>query len=125
MIYGVDDVSRRQYKLFLKDLTTGKTTDLGIKNTTGSATWANDNKTIFYTGKNPETLLTEKIFRHSLGTDPSKDVLVYEEKDKTNYIGVGKSKNEKVIMIVSSATTSSETRYINADEPNAAFKVFQ
>lgn len=125
MIYGVDDVSRRQYKLFLKDLNTGKTTDLGIKNTTGSATWANDNKTIFYTGKNPETLLTEKIFRHSLGTDPSKDVLVYEEKDKTNYIGVGKSKNEKIIMIVSSATTSSETRYINADEPNAAFKVFQ
>jgi len=125
MIYGVDDVSRRQYKLFLKDLNTGKTTDLGIQNTTGSATWANDNKTIFYTGKNPETLLTEKIFRHSLGTDPSKDVLVYEEKDKTNYIGVGKSKNEKVIMIVSSATTSSETRYINADEPNATFKVFQ
>lgn len=125
MIYGVDDVSRRQYKLFLKDLNTGKTTDLGIKNTTGSATWANDNKTIFYTGKNPETLLTEKIFRHSLGTDPSKDVLVYEEKDKTNYIGVGKSKNEKIIMIVSSATTSSETRYINADEPNATFKVFQ
>jgi oligopeptidase B len=125
MIYGVDDVSRRQYKLFLKDLTTGKTTDLGIKNTSGSATWANDNKTIFYTGKNPETLLTEKIYRHSLGTDPSKDVMVYEEKDKSNYIGVGKSKNEKIIMIVSSATTSSETRYINADEPNATFKVFQ
>ena len=125
MIYGVDDVSRRQYKLFLKDLITGKTTDLGIKNTTGSATWANDNKTIFYTGKNPETLLTEKIYRHSLGTDPSKDALIYEEKDKTNYIGVGKSKNEKIIMIVSSATTSSETRYINADEPNATFKVFQ
>ncbi len=52
MIYGVDDVSRRQYKLFLKDLSTGKTIDLGIKNTTGTATWANDNKTIFYTSKN-------------------------------------------------------------------------
>lgn len=51
MIYGVDDVSRRQYKLFLKDLSTGKTTDLGIINTTGGATWANDNKTIFYTAK--------------------------------------------------------------------------
>ncbi len=124
MIYGVDDVSRRQYKLFLKDLVTGKTTDLGIKNTTGSATWANDNKTIFYTSKNPETLLTEKIFRHSLGTDASKDVLVYEEKDKTNYIGVGKSKNEKFIMIYSGATTSSETRYLDAGKPNETFKVF-
>ncbi|MGI9653187.1 S9 family peptidase [Chryseobacterium sp. RLHN22] len=125
MIYGVDDVSRRQYKLFLKDLTTGKTTDLGIKNTTGSATWANDNKTIFYTGKNPETLLTEKIYRHSLGTDPSQDALVYEEKDKSNYIGVGKSKNEKFIMIYSGATTSSETLLLSADEPKGVFKVFQ
>ncbi|MCL1032574.1 S9 family peptidase [Elizabethkingia anophelis] len=125
MIYGVDDVSRRQYKLFLKDLSTGKTTDLGIINTTGSATWANDNKTIFYTAKNPETLLTEKIFRHSLGTDPSKDVLVYEEKDKSNYIGVGKSKNEKFIMISSGATTSSEIRYLDADDPAGTFKIFQ
>ncbi|AZB25507.1 S9 family peptidase [Chryseobacterium bernardetii] len=125
MIYGVDDVSRRQYKLFLKDLSTGKTIDLGIKNTTGTATWANDNKTIFYTSKNPETLLTEKIFRHTLGTDSSKDALVYEEKDKTNYIGVGKSKNEKFIMIYSQATTSSETRYLDANDPNGTFKVFQ
>lgn len=125
MIYGVDDVSRRQYKLFLKDLSTGKTTDLGIKNTTGSATWANDNKTIFYTAKNPETLLTEKIFRHTLGTDSTKDVLVYEEKDKTNYIGVGKTKNNKFILIDSRATTSSETRYLDANDPNGNFKIFQ
>lgn len=125
MIYGVDDVSRRQYKLFLKDLSTGKITDLGIKNTTGSATWANDNKTIFYTSKNPETLLTEKIFRHTLETDSSKDILVYEEKDKTNYISVGKTKNKKFILIDSRATTSSETRYLDANDPNGNFKIFQ
>lgn len=125
MIYGVDDVSRRQYKLFLKDLSTGEITDLGIKNTTGSATWANDNKTIFYTSKNPETLLTEKIFRHTLGTDSGKDILVYEEKDKTNYISVGKTKNNKFILIDSRATTSSETRYLDANDPNGNFKIFQ
>lgn len=125
MIFGVDDVSRRQYKLFIKDLSTGVLTDLGIKNTSGSAIWANDNKTIFYTSKNDVTLLSEKIMRHLLGTDASKDVAVYEEKDKSNYIGVGKSKNGKYIMISSSATTSSEVRYISADQPNESFKVFQ
>lgn len=125
MIYGVDDVSRRQYKLFLKDLKTGKTTDLGIKNTSGSAVWANDNKTIFYTSKNAETLLSEKINRHTLGTDASTDVTVYLENDKTNYIGVGKSKNEKFIMIYSGATTSSETRLLDANQPNGEFWVFQ
>lgn len=125
LIFGVDDVSRRQYSLFLKDLNTGKITDLGIKNTEGNAVWAADNQTIFYTAKNDVTLLSEKIKRHTLGTDPSKDAVVYEEKDNTNYIGVGKSKNEKYIMIYSSATTSSEVRYLPADDPNGGFKVFQ
>ena len=125
LIFGVDDVSRRQYSLFLKDLKTGKITDLGIKNTEGNAVWAADNKTIYYTAKNDVTLLSEKIKRHTLGTNPSKDAVVYEEKDNTNYIGVGKSKNEKYIMIYSSATTSSEVRYLPADDPNGGFKVFQ
>jgi len=125
MIYGVDTISRRQYKLFLKDLSTGKTYDLSIENTTGSAVWANDNKTIFYTSKNKETLLTEKIFRHSVGTDSSEDVLVYDEKDNSNYIGVGKSKNKKFIMIYSSSTTSSEVRYLESNDPFGEFKVFQ
>ena len=125
LIFGVDNVSRRQYSLFLKDLNSGKITDLGIKNTEGNTVWAADNKTIFYTAKNDVTLLSEKIKRHTLGTDPSKDAVVYEEKDNTNYIGVGKSKNEKYIMIYSSATTSSEVRYLPADNPNGGFKVFQ
>lgn len=125
MIFGVDDVSRRQYKLFLKDLKTGKITDLKIKNTSGSAVWGNDNKTIFYTENNPETLLSEKIKRHTLGTDAAKDVAVYTEKDKSNYIGVGKSKNGKFIMIYSSATTSSEVQYLDANQPLSNFKIFQ
>ncbi len=125
LIFGVDDVSRRQYKLFHKDLKTGKVTDLNINNTTGRATWANDNKTIFYTQNNPETLLTEKIVRHVIGTDSSKDVVVYHEKDNTNYIGQSKSKNEKYIFIGSSSTTSSEIWYISADQPTSDFKVFQ
>lgn len=125
LIYGVDDVSRRQYKLFLKDLTTGKTTDLGIKNTDGYVVWANDNKTIFYVSNNAETLLSEKIVRHTLGTEPSKDIVVYDEKDKTNYIDVSKSKNQQYIIISSSSTTSSESRLLDANKPNGEFKVFQ
>lgn len=125
LVYGVDDVSRRQYKLFLKDLTTGKTTDLGIKNVESETVFAADNKTIFYVAKNEITLLSEKIKRHTLGTDASKDATVYEEKDNSNYIGVIKSKNQKYIFIGSSATTSTEYQYIQSDQPNETFKIFQ
>lgn len=122
LVYGVDTVSRRQYTLHIKNLETGEIYTDEIKNTEGYGVWANDNKTIYYTAKNPVTLLSEKIMKHTLGG--TADVLMYEEKDKSNYISVTKSKSDKYIMIYSSATLSSEIRYIDADEANPRFKVF-
>jgi oligopeptidase B len=125
MAFGVDLVSRRQYTIHIKDLSTGQILPDAIENTEGDPCWANDNKTIFYTAKNPVTLLSEKIMRHTMGTDAQKDVLVYEEKDKSNYIGIDKSKNNKYIFIVSQATMSAEWRMIDASQPTSSFTVFQ
>ena len=125
LAYGVDLVSRRQYTIFVKNLETGEILKDAILNTQGDPCWAADNKTFFYTAKNPVTLLSEKIMRHTLGTEAANDALVYEEKDNSNYIGVGKSKNNKHIFIVSQATLSSEWRMIEAGKPNDQFRVFQ
>lgn len=124
LAFGVDELSRRQYTIYIKNLETGELLKDAIANTEGEPCWASDNKTIFYTSKNPVTLLSEKIARHTLGTDASNDVVVYEEKDKSNYIGVGKSKNGKYIFIYSQATMSAELRFIPANKPMDAFKVF-
>jgi len=125
LAFGIDLVSRRQYTIFIKNLETGEILKDSITNTEGDPCWANDNKTFFYTTKNPVTLLSEKIKRHTLGINPAKDMLVYDEKDKSNYIGVYKSKNNRYIFIYSSATLSSELRMIDANKPNSTFKVFQ
>jgi len=125
LAYGVDNVSRRQYTIQVKNLETGALLKDMIPNTEGDAVWAADNITIFYTAKNPVTLLSEKIQKHKIGTGADKDLVVYEEKDKSNYIGVGKSKSGKYIFIYSQATLSSETRMISASEPDADFKLFQ
>jgi oligopeptidase B len=125
LAYGVDNVSRRQYTILVKNLETGEMLKDQIQNTEGDAVWASDNRTLFYTAKNPVTLLSEKIRKHQLGGDAAHDPVVYEEKDKSNYIGVYKSKSGKYIFIHSSATLSSETRMIPADRPDAEFKVFQ
>ncbi len=123
--YGVDEVSRRQYTIYIKDLRTGQVLADKVENTEGDPCFANDNKTFFYTAKNPVTLLSEKIYQHKLGNGQQQDKLVYEEKDKSNYIGVYKSKNEKYIFITSRATLSSESRYIDANQPDQDFKLFQ
>lgn len=123
--FGVDEVSRRQYTIFVKNLETGELLPDIIANTEGDPCWAADNKTIFYTAKHPVTLLSEKIKRHTLGTDAAKDVVVYHEKDNTNYISIERSKNEKYICIQSEGTLSSEVFLIDAATPSATFKSFQ
>ena len=125
LAYGVDTVSRREYTIFIKDLATGELLTDAIQGTTGGSVWGNDNKTLFYTSKNAVTLLTEKIMRHTLGTDSNRDAVVYHESDNTNYIGVGKAKSGKYIYIYSGGTLSSEIRYLDANSPLDTFKVFQ
>src|SRR5690554_2729400 len=81
--FAVDQVGRRQYHIQVKDLETGQILPLKIDNTTGGSTWANDNKTLFYTRKDPETLRPDRIYKHILGSDPQEDQVVYQEKDET------------------------------------------
>ncbi|MDF2853165.1 MAG: oligopeptidase [Sphingobacterium multivorum] len=125
LAFSVDTVSRREYTIFIKNIETGEIYPDQIKNTEGAAIWGNDNLTLFYTAKNPVTLLSERIMRHTLGSDTKADVAVYEEKDNTNYIAVGKSKNGKYIIINSEGTLSSEIWILNADLPQSEFRVFQ
>ncbi|MCU0375440.1 MAG: oligopeptidase B, partial [Chitinophagaceae bacterium] len=117
MVYGVDTVSRRQYTLYVKNLATGQILPQTIANTEGQAVWAADNKTFFYTAKNEQTLLSERVYRHTLGSTQQRDVLVYHEKDPSNYIYTTKSKSGAYIFIVSQATLSSEWLMIPATQP--------
>ncbi|KAA0993197.1 S9 family peptidase [Dyadobacter aurulentus] len=125
LAYGVDTVSRREYIMKIRNVESGEDLSDAVKRTEPGYEWGNDNKTLFYTAKNAKTLLSEKIKRHTVGTDAKKDVAVYTEKDNSNYIGVGKSKSEKYIVIASSATMSSEYRILDADKPEGEFQVFQ
>ncbi len=125
LAFGVDTVGRRQYTIYIKNLATGQLYSDAMQPTTGGSVWAADNKTLFYTQNNPATLLTEQIKRHRLGTSAAEDAVVYFEKDNSNYIGVGKTKSGKFILIESSATMSSEYRFIEAAKPEEPFKVFQ
>ncbi len=124
-VFATDTVSRRQYFLRIKNLETGNIyTDI-INNTTGGSVWANDNKTIFYTKKDPITLRSEKIFRHVLGTPTSEDVEVYHEKDETFGVYVTKSKSKKYIIIGSYSTVSTEAQFLDADNPTGSLQMIQ
>ncbi len=123
--FGLDTIGRRQYTLHIKDLKTNSILDDKVWNTTGGSTWANDNKTLFYTLKNETTLRSEAIYKHKLGTDSSGDELVFEEKDDTFGVGIYKTKSRKYLVISSYSTLTTEYQILNANTPDDAFKVFQ
>ncbi|MGA8854839.1 MAG: oligopeptidase B, partial [Christiangramia sp.] len=115
--FGTDTLSRRKYTIRIKNLETGEIYDEEIKNTTGGSTWANDNKTLYYTQKDPQTLRSNRIYKHILGTDPKEDELVYEEEDETFNTYVYKSKSREYIIIGSHSTLTTEYRFLDADKP--------
>jgi oligopeptidase B len=125
LAYSTDLVSRRQYTIHIKNLSTGELLEDKIENTTGGITWANDNKTIFYTKQDEQTLRSNQIFKHTIGTDPSKDELVYEEKDETFGCSVYKTKSKDYLIISSYQTMSTEYRFLDANDPSGEWKVIQ
>ena len=125
LAYSTDTLSRRIYNIHFRNLSSNKVFNETIENTTGSMAWANDNKTVFYTKQDEQTLRSFQIYKHTIGTDPKNDTLIFEEKDETFYCYVYKSKSEKYIIISSSSTLSDEYSIIDADQPNQKPKVFQ
>lgn len=123
LAYADDTVGRRQFTIHFKDLGTGKSLPDEIPNTSDSAAWADDNKTLFYVENDPVTLLTVRVKKHVLGSDPATDPVVYEERDHSYYMSVTRTGDEKYVAIEEHSTLSSEIRFIPANQPKARFKV--
>ena len=124
MAYSIDTLSRRIYNIYFMDLESRKILDKDLPNTSGSITWANDNKTIFYNTRDPETLRSERVMRFQLGDNGNGDEVYFEE-DETFSVYSYKTKTEKYIVIGSSATLSQEYRILNAERPDEKPKLFQ
>ena len=121
--FSIDTISRRLYTTKVKNLITGKYLSTSIKNTTGGVVWARDNKTLFYTNKDTETLRSQAIFKHNIISNQSE--LVYEEKDDTFSVYVMDSKSEDYIFISSYSSLTTEFQYIKSNEPSDKFKYIQ
>jgi oligopeptidase B len=124
LAYATDTLSRRVYNVYFKNLETGELFKDLVKGATGSLAWADDNKTLFYCKSNEKTLLSEKIYRHKIGSEQNTDVMVYHEKDPSYYIGVYRSKSDKFIIIYNSSTLSSDYHLLESNKPEGQFRQF-
>ncbi|KTF10256.1 S9 family peptidase [Pseudoalteromonas sp. 10-33] len=121
MAYSQDTEGRRIYNVRFKNLSTGEMLADELENTEGQVVWANDNKTVFYVKKDLQTLLGYQVFRHELGSEQDQDVLVYEEHDSSFFMGLGKSRDESLIIIDLASTESNDTWVLDANNPQGNF----
>jgi oligopeptidase B len=113
----MDTVGRRFYTVKFKDLTTGQMLAEEIGNTSGNMIWTEDSKTVYYTKQDPETLRTYLVYKHVLGTDPAKDVLIYEEKDETLSLSISKSRSKKYAFVAAGRTDASFVQFFELGKP--------
>jgi oligopeptidase B len=111
-----------EFDIRFKNLSTGELLPDNIS-ASSNFEWANDNKTLFY-GMNNAALRPWRIYRHTLGA-AAEDPLVYEELDDLFSVYVYKSKTGDYLFLNTYSFTSSETRYLSANQPEGAFQVFR
>ncbi len=125
LAYSLDHAGRRVYTIRFRDLATGKDLDEQLENVTGLMEWAADGKHLFYGKQDLQTLRWHQVWRHELGTDSARDVLIFEEKDDTYGCGVGKSTSDEYLAIISRQTVSTEVRFLKASDPKGEFRILQ
>ncbi|MCP5328174.1 MAG: S9 family peptidase [Steroidobacteraceae bacterium] len=123
LAFTEDHVGRREYTLRILELDTGLLRADTIHNVEPDLAWSDDNRSLLYIEKDPQTLLGKRVRRHVLDTPPGDDLLVYEQEDEAFYLGVERSKSDRHIYIVSQSTVSSEYLWADAADPALQFRM--
>jgi oligopeptidase B len=120
--YAEDTTGRRNYNVKIRDLKTGKDLPDQLVGIDASIAWSADSKQLFFVEKDKQTLLGNKVRRHTLGQDVGKTELLYEEKDTSFYMGVGNTDDNQYVMIWLGSTVSNEMLVLKSADKSGKFK---
>ncbi|KQW53852.1 protease 2 [Nocardioides sp. Root1257] len=123
LAYSTDVVGDERYTIRVKDLATGELHADEIVGVIGGATWDRASENFYYTTLD-DSWRADKIWRHRLGTTQEEDELVHHETDGRFWVGVGRTRTDRFLVIASGSKTTSEYRFLDADDPDAGWRVF-
>ena len=121
LAFSVDYSGFREYTLHFRNLDNGHDFPEAIEKAR-SVAWANDNRTVFYVTED-EAKRAHRVWRRVVG-QPG-ETLVYEETDARFSMSVSDSRSRGYIFVTSYSATTTEVRYLSANEPMSELLVFQ
>jgi oligopeptidase B len=122
LAYSVDTSGAERYTLYFQNIATKELYKESIADTYYSLAWGNDSKTVFYTRVN-DADRPFQLFRHTLGSSPTEDILVYHEPDEAYFLDVGKTRSEAYILLSLGSKVTSEVHYLDAENPTDSFQI--
>ena len=121
--YSADTKGSEFYTLYIIDLSTGNLLKDQIRNIQSVFVWANDSQTLFYTMLD-DNHRPDKVYRHALGTDLTKDEMVYQEKDPGFFVSLDITESNNFILISAHDHVTTEIHIIDAHHPKQAASCF-
>ena len=115
-VFAEDNDGRRKYIAKFIDLDSNQLIEDELKLTSGNMVWAADSESIYYLKKDPNTLISNKLYKHILGESQSSDELIYEELDNEFNLGISKSSSNKFLILNIEKTNSNEIRILSLDD---------
>jgi oligopeptidase B len=123
LAYSTDVVGDERYTIRVSDIATGELLADEITGVIGGATWDRASENFYYTTID-DAWRADKIWRHRLGTSQADDELVHHEVDGRFWVGIGRTRTDRFLVIASGSKTTSEYRFLDADDPDAGWQVF-
>ena len=118
--YAVDRLGSEYYSIRVRNIETGEEYAETIESADGyGAVWTADSSAFYYVERD-NNQRPKRVKLHRLGADPSEDRLVYEEADDGFFLSISKSQSGEYVFIHSGSHTSSEARFLRADDLDAA-----
>jgi oligopeptidase B len=122
LAFSTDTVGSERFVLQVKDLTTGELLPDRIENVLGGGVWSPDGRDLYYCTVD-DAWRRDKVWRHRLGSTDA-DELVFHETDERFWVGIGRSRTQRFLVIATASKNTTESRYLDCDDPEATWTVF-
>ena len=116
LAYSTDESGGERYTLRFRDLASDKDLPDVVENVTYGLAWSSDVRTCFYV-RPDDAMRPNEVWRHRLGTPTARDVRVFREDDERFFLGVGRTRSGRFVLIDAESKLTSETWFIAADDP--------
>jgi oligopeptidase B len=122
LAFSTDTVGDERFVLQVKDLSSGELLPDRIEGVLGGGVWSPDGRDLYYCTVD-DAWRRDKVWRHRVGSAEA-DELVFHETDERFWVGVGRSRTQRFLVIASSSKNTSENRYLDCADPDAAWVTF-